>query len=66
MTLNQAPLNTTLVLVGSTNLDDAQARRLSALGLRTGAQVRLVQRLAEINGIGNPDVIYPGQVLTVG
>ncbi len=46
MTLNQAPLNTTLVLVGSTNLDDAQARRLSALGLRTGAQVRLVQRLA--------------------
>ena len=46
MTLKQAPLNTTLVLVGSTNLDDAQARRLSALGLRTGAQVRLVQRLA--------------------
>ena len=46
MTLNQAPLNTTLVLVGSQNLDDAQARRLSALGLRAGAQVRLVQRLA--------------------
>lgn len=24
------------------------------------------QRLAEINGIGNPDMIYPGQVLTIG
>lgn len=24
------------------------------------------QRLAEINGLGNPDVIYPGQVLTIG
>ena len=24
------------------------------------------QRLADINGIGNPDVIYPGQVLTIG
>jgi nucleoid-associated protein YgaU len=24
------------------------------------------QRLADINGISNPDVIYPGQVLTIG
>lgn len=24
------------------------------------------QYLAEINGIGNPDIIYPGQVLTIG
>ena len=24
------------------------------------------QRLADINGLGNPDVIYPGQVLTIG
>lgn len=24
------------------------------------------QRLADINGIGNPDMIYPGQVLTIG
>lgn len=24
------------------------------------------QRLAEINGLGNPDMIYPGQVLTIG
>jgi len=45
MTLMQAPLNRTLVLVGST-LDATQARRLSALGLRAGAQLRLVQRLA--------------------
>ncbi len=24
------------------------------------------QRLADINGLGNPDMIYPGQVLTIG
>ena len=45
MMLKQAPLNRTLVLVGST-LDDVLARRLSSLGLRPGAQIRLVQRLA--------------------
>lgn len=45
MTLRQAPLNRTLVVVGST-LDAAQARRLSALGLRPGARIRLLRRLA--------------------
>jgi ferrous iron transport protein A len=45
MTLEKAPLNRTLVLVGS-SLDATQTRRLSALGLRAGAQLRLVQRLA--------------------
>jgi len=45
MTLTKAPLHHNLVLVGST-LDAAQRRRLSSLGLRLGAQLRLVQRLA--------------------
>jgi len=45
MTLTQAPLNQTLVLTGS-DLDAHQVRRLSSLGLRAGAQLRLVQRLA--------------------
>jgi len=45
MTLTQAPLHQTLVLTGS-SLEPAQTRRLSSLGLRQGAQLRLVQRLA--------------------
>lgn len=45
MTLNHAPLNEPLVLV-DTDLDAVAARRLLRLGLRPGARLRLVQRLA--------------------
>lgn len=45
MTLTQAPLHQPLVLVGSA-LDAPLARRLSSLGLRRGATIRAVQRLA--------------------
>jgi len=45
MTLTHAPLHEPLVLVG-TSLDGHHARRLSSLGLRPGAQLWIVQRLA--------------------
>lgn len=38
-------MNRNLVLIGS-SLDTVLTRRLSSLGLRRGAQLRLVQRLA--------------------
>lgn len=45
MTLNQAPLHELLVLVDA-DLEVGEARRLLRLGLRPGARLRLLQRLA--------------------
>lgn len=45
MTLNQAPLHEPLVLIGA-DVDAGLARRLLRLGLRPGARLKLVQRLA--------------------
>lgn len=44
-TLDRAPLDTPLVLL-STDVGPDLTRRLSALGLRRGAHLRLVRRLA--------------------
>lgn len=65
VTLDRAPLGTPLLLL-STHPDATVARRLAALGLRRGARVSLVQRLAaggRVVSVGGGRVAVDASVL---
>lgn len=65
LTLDAAPLGTPLVLRG-THPDSVVARRLASLGLRRGARVSLVQKLASggrIVSVGGGRVAIGARVL---